>query len=259
MSNIVSSPQSTREIPSYVRIGNSPDVFAQAKEPDVKLVIWEREVPEGVARTVRFLRETTQFYMASGEATRGLSEDVIVSFSPSPLQRAVRYLKNPRALFKSEVTSSLASAEIEDIRRGFNRRRDGAGGLAEDTLYLMNLYHQTFPQVRNTKINPFFQMSSESNGLPRVHQDGSRGEFKWRMITTYDGPETVWTPDDNVNMATFRKRDGEADIINPDRVYGMGLKSVVLMLGGSKGIFHSGPRGPNKLHRIGIILIPEMG
>ncbi len=78
------------------------------------------------------------------------------------------------------------------------------------------------------------------------------------MITTFEGLETIWTPDDNVDLKALRGKNDEVNVIDPARVYGMGRGSVALMKGGSRGIFHGGPRSFPRVRRIDTILIPDV-
>jgi hypothetical protein len=245
------------EIPPHVRIGNSPDIFAHVNEPGVNLVIWQRDVPQSILDFLRFAKANEAFTPVGLELSQRVEKEMVVSFMPTARERIMWRLQHRGASFPEGIITSPRVPEVKRIKEGFAHRFVGGENLAVDALFLTQLYHRVLPDMEAVRINPFSQMTSTRTGPIKVHQDGRSGENKWRMIVTYEGPETVWTPSDNVAAYSLRRRYAVADLIDEQRVYGMGVGNVAMMKGGASGIFHDGPRSKVKVHRTGMILIPR--
>ncbi len=211
----------------------------------------------GIKHAMQQLSGTEAFYKATRNLGQKNTDNLIVSWSPSRIQKFAWSLRvaQREPVNKSE---SLARSHLDALRNNFGQRCAGAEVLAEDAYFLAQRFHQTFPIFPKLRFTLFFQMSGVEDYSPMVHQDGTSGDHRWRLVFPYDGPKTRWTPNDNIDMSTLQRKTLEAHVIDPSRIYPLPDDCAALMKFGNKGIFHSEARTKKPVPRSGLILTPML-
>jgi hypothetical protein len=195
----VEAAHSERELPSHVYQGPTVESLREILNPSRNLAIWTRLPDKGVRTQLQNVVWPESFFSSARINSQEMPNSSVlsnfISGIPGPNQ-------DSDGVSDSEEALQRLSKDIRFLAHFFSR-------LAENRTFQISL------------------MTIESTMCPAFHADS----YEMRLITTYFGPTTLWTPDDNVNPDRMSSGYIEDRLHNPKNIHSMPDYSVAIMKG----------------------------
>lgn len=217
-----------QNLPEHVATGDTIDTFKSILRERTNLAIWKRRVRPSLTQGLIAAPWPESFLHT---ARMNLHARKVVSGSESPLSSQFADLP----LSFSQQIERMVNPKGASI----DRTKAALDWLRQDIDFLCSVFSELIGH------RPFHLslMTIQETMCPAFHADS----YELRMITTYFGPTTLWTPDENVNHEGMASLDSRERLYDPELYYSMPEQSVAIMKGdgfhnrGHGGIVHRSP------------------